>query len=110
MCLLLLDTTTDPRDAIVTELQLSDISDDVGTCWRELGPKLGIAASKLQNLDEEYKYNRDKANALLLMWRQKEGRSATVGRLADFLVCIGRKSIAERLLGKCSRNIDYCFP
>ena len=98
---LLIETTTELRSAIVTELQLSDISDDVGTCWRVLGPKLEIAASKLQNLDEEYKYNRDKANALLLMWRQKEGSCATVGRLADFLVRIGRKSIDERLLGGC---------
>ena len=105
---LIIETITELRSAIVTELQLSDISDDVGTCWRVLGPKLEIAASKLQNLDEEYKYNRDKANALLLMWRQKEGSCATVGRLADFLVCIGRKSIAERLLGGCSKNV-YCF-
>ena len=50
---------------VVTELQLSDISDDVGTCWREVGPKLLIKASKIHNLDDEYKSNRDKANALL---------------------------------------------
>lgn len=88
-----------PRTTVVTELQLADISDDVGTCWRELGPKLEIAASKIQNLDEEYKYNRDKANALLIMWKQKEASRAIAGILADALESIGRKSIAEKLLG-----------
>ena len=84
---------------VVTELQLSDISDDVGTCWREVGPKLLIKASKIHNLDDEYKSNRDKANALLNLWKQQEGSNATVGRLADVLEKIGRRSIAEKLLG-----------
>ena len=85
---------------MVTELQLSDISDDLGTCWRELGPKLDISAAKIQILDEDYRCNRDKANALLLMWKQKEGSSALAGRLADALVSIGKKCIAEKLLSK----------
>ena len=85
---------------MVTELQLSDISDDVGTCWRELGPKLDIPAAKIQNLDNDYCCSRDKANALLLLWKQKEGRNALVGCLADALVTIGKKCIAEKLLGK----------
>ena len=90
----------DPETSVVTELQLSEISDDVGTCWRELGPKLGIPAAKIQNLDDDYDRNRDKANALLLTWKQKEGSSAIAGRLADALVSIGKKCIAEMLLGK----------
>ena len=90
----------DLRTSVVTELQLSEISDDVGTCWRELGPKLGIPAAKIQNLDDDYDRNRDKANALLLTWKQKEGSSAIAGRLADALVSIGKKCIAEILLGK----------
>ena len=90
----------DPETSVVTELQLSEISDDVGTCWRELGPKLGIPAAKIQNLDDDYDCNRDKANALLLTWKQKEGSSAIAGRLADALVSIGKKCIAEMLLGK----------
>ena len=85
---------------MVTELQLADISNDVGTCWRELGPKLKIAASKIHNLDEENRLNWDKANALLIKWKQQEGRGATVGCLADALESIARKSIAEKLLGR----------
>ena len=85
---------------MVTERQLSDISDDVGTCWRELGPKLDISASKIKNLDEDYNCSRDKANTLLLVWKQREGNTAVAGRLADALESIGQKSIAERLFGK----------
>lgn len=86
--------------AVVTELQLSMISDDVGNCWRELGPRLEIAASKIRNLDEEYSTNRDKANALLIKWKEEKGSSALVGRLADHLKEIGRTDIAEKLLGQ----------
>jgi len=96
----LLEETIDPRKSIVTEMQLSDISDDVGTCWRELGPKLEIAASKIHNLDEDYSYNRDKANALLIKWKEQVGSGALAGHLADALESIGRKSIAEKLLGE----------
>ena len=46
------------------------------------------------------KKNRDKANALLLIWKRREGSNATAGILADALKSIGRKSIAEKLLGE----------
>ena len=86
----------DPRISTVeTELLLSDISDDVGTCWRELGPKLDIPAAKIQNLDNDYRCSRDKANVLLLEWC-----SAVAGRLADALESIGKKCIVEKLLGE----------
>ncbi|XP_044167138.1 uncharacterized protein LOC122951183 [Acropora millepora] len=93
--------------AVVTELQLSMISDDVGNCWRELGPRLEIAASKIRNLNDEYSTNRDRANALLIKWKQEKGTNALVGRLADHLKEIGRTDIAEELVGqhqKCSSS------
>lgn len=86
--------------AVVTELQLSVISDDAGNCWRELGARLEIAASKIHNLNDEYSTNRDKANALLIKWKEENGSSALVGRLADHLKEIGRTDIAEKLLGQ----------
>ena len=101
MFLSLIEETSDPRKSVVTEMQLSDISDDVGTCWRELGPKLSIAAAKIYNLDEEYSHNRDKAYALLIIWKMQVGSGALAGRLADALESIGRTSIAEKLLGEC---------
>lgn len=102
------EETIDPRKSVVTELQLSDISDDVGTCWRELGPKLKVAASKIRNLDEEYNHNRDKANSLLIIWKEQVGSGALAGHLADSLERIGRKSIAEKLLGVSDVKLPAC--
>ena len=65
-----------------------------------MGPKLDISASKIYNINEEYRGNWHKANALLILWKQQEGSNATVGHLADVLEKIGRRSIAEKLLGK----------
>ncbi|XP_022777434.1 uncharacterized protein LOC111318831 [Stylophora pistillata] len=102
------DVIIDQRTSVVSEVQLSDISDDVGTCWRELGPKLDISAAKIQNLDDDYRCNRDKANALLLMWKQKEGSSAVAERLVDALESIGKKCIAEKLLDLDDRKLPRC--
>ena len=64
-----------------------------------MGPKLDISASKIYNINEECRGNWHKANALLILWKQQEGSNATVGHLADVLEKIGRRSIAEKLLG-----------
>ena len=58
---------------MVTELQLSDISDDVGTCWRELGPKLDIPSAKIQNLDNDYYCSRDKETPYSLCGNRRKG-------------------------------------
>ena len=97
---LLVTTTVNPINEVVTDSQIADISDEVGTCWRQLGPRLKIAGPKIHNIDEENGCNWSKANALLIVWKHKEGKNATVGRLANVLEKIGRRSIAEKLLGK----------
>ena len=93
-------TTVNPRSEVVTQKQIVDISDEVATCWCQLGPRLKIAESKIHNIDEESRSSRAKARALLIVWKQKEGKNATVGHLADVLEKIGRRSIAEKLLGE----------
>ena len=91
---------SDPiRETVVTVMQLWEISNDVGNCWSEVGPLLGIPTSIIYNINEEWRRNRDKANAILNKWKQKEGHNATVGKLADVLDKVGRKDIAEVLLG-----------
>ena len=81
---------------------MSEISEEVGMCWKELGPKLKIKACEIHNIDEECRTNRDKANRLLLSWAQAKGCAATVGVLETALVNINRRRIAEKLLGKIS--------
>ena len=105
-CFLYTAKAIDRRMCLVTELLLANISEDVGNFWRELGPILRISAAKIQNLDEEYRCNRDKANSLLISWKQKEGKRATAGNLSDALECTGRKIIAERVLGGWLMYLD----
>ena len=93
-------TTVNPRNEVVTEKQVADVSGEVGTWWRHLAPRLKIAESKIHNIDEENKGSWHKAHALLIVWKQKEGMNATVGHLADALEEIGRRRIAEKLLGE----------
>ena len=92
--------TANPRNEVIPEFQIADISDELETCWRQLGPRLKITAAKIKNIDEENKDDWTKANNLLILWKQQEGCNATVGNLADVLEKIGRKRIAEKLLGK----------
>lgn len=90
---------SDPiRDTVVTVMQLLEISDDVGNCWSEVGLLLHIPASVILHIDEEHRRNKDKAKAILFVWKWQEGLSATVGRLADVLEKVGRKDTAEILL------------
>ena len=97
------------RTCEVSHRQLYDIIDDVDTCWRELGPKLNISEVDVQKLDEEFPYNRNKAMTLLFMWKEREGRRAVAGLLADALLSIGRKDIAEKLLGEYSLIVSVCM-
>ena len=103
------ENVIDSRTCVVTHLQLLDIIDDVGTCWRELGPKLDISAAEIQRLDEEYRFNREKANALLLMWKEREGNRAEKGRLKNALLSIGRQKIAEKLYGEYLLIASVCM-
>ena len=78
-------------------MQVWQISDDVGSCWREVGLLLGIPTSKIDIIDMDYLRNSDKAMTILIVWKLQEGRNATVGRLADVLEIVRRKDIAELL-------------
>lgn len=86
-------------------MQLNDISEEVGNCWYNVGLSLGISAAKLENIDVEKKANREKALAMLIKWKWKEGRNATVGKLADVLEKVERKDIAEKLLGELKNKV-----
>ena len=85
-------------DPIVTVTQLQEISDDVGNCWSVLVPLLCIPELIIFPVQKKYRMNKDRAMAILVKWKQREGHNATVGRLADVFEKVGRKDIAEILL------------
>lgn len=75
------------------------ICDDAGTCWRDLGAELGLEWSVLRNVNTDKEDCREKATEVIRLWKQKEGKAATVKSLADALLRIEKKEIAEKLLG-----------
>ena len=93
---------TEMRQDQFQEKQILDIKDDVGTCWYDLGIALGIETAVLRCIEQdspEREACRERAHRVLEKWIEKNGSEATVGRLACALVQIGRKRIADKLLG-----------
>lgn len=92
-------TDTNMRDSVVMDDQIIDILEELGTCWKTLGPILHVQAAKLQNIDTDGCDSKDKANNMLATWKQQEGKYATVGSLEQALLRIKRKDIADKFLG-----------
>ena len=97
----------------VTEEQLSDISDEVGACYRRLAPKLDIKDCKIQNIEDENRRNADRAHAILMEWKKRKGSEATVQALAKILTGLDMKHITDMLLPGnfviCVGIISYGF-
>lgn len=53
----------------------------------------------LRNVDTEKRQCREKAREIIRLWKQKEGKVATVKSLQDALLRIEKRAIAEALLG-----------
>lgn len=87
------------RKELLTDDLILNIKDDAGSDWYDLGIALGIEATKVRNLRHDYPEVRERAHRVLEIWIEKNGREATVGRLACALIRIKRKRIADKLLG-----------
>ena len=99
-CFSITDEYAELRKKVFTlEQQTLPIKDHIGTCWQDLGIQLGLRDAKLNNIMDDYRFNHEKASAVLRMWMDEKGNDATFGVLSDALVNIGKKRIADILLG-----------
>lgn len=89
----------DARQAVVTDKLVLKICDDVGTCWEDLDIMLKLSAAAVRNLDADFRRSREKAREVLHIWMEMEGNAATVKNLERALMGIGKKAIAQKLLG-----------
>ncbi|XP_022786059.1 uncharacterized protein LOC111326350 [Stylophora pistillata] len=87
------------REKVVTLQGCMSIQDDAGNCWRELGAYLQIPEGELCNIEKQHRLAKDSGYAVLQSWRNRKGSDATVGCLSDAFESIGKKRIAEKLLG-----------
>jgi hypothetical protein len=64
-----------------------------------LGRKLEISCTILENVDEDHRRVKEKAIQMMLRWKKRSGNNATGQVLANALVAIGRRDVAETLAG-----------
>ena len=82
---------------ILKDAHLNEIAEDLGRDWKQLGRKLEIPSSVLGNIDEDNRGVREKSIHMMLRWKKRNGNDATGQALADALIKIGRKDVAETL-------------
>ena len=87
------------EQALVDEIHLWLICDDVGAKWRDLGTVLKLRSASMDNIDTDSKKCRDKAWEVLREWRQNNGKEATVRILRNALERIGRRDVVDKLHG-----------
>ena len=86
----------------MTERDFHDcqLPDGIGVKWKDLARALGYSQAAINTIKE------DKSNCtkeccieLLCQWLSREGRDATVGKLAEALKRIELKKLADNLIG-----------
>ena len=68
----------------------------------ELGFALALPRAMVFNISDEEKRSIEKGFAVLNAWMDRNGDNATIGHLAGVLDKIGKKNIADGLLGMSS--------
>ncbi|XP_022786056.1 uncharacterized protein LOC111326347 [Stylophora pistillata] len=86
------------RNRTVTQRIATRCQAHIGNCWRTLGVFFEIDESVLNNIETDFPTAEEKGFKVLEIWRDKEGRSATVRCLEDALLEIGKRRIAENIL------------
>ena len=97
VCFIFLVPDGPVRNNILKDARLNDISEDLGRDWKQLGRKLGISNTIIDNIDDENRRVKDKSIQLLLRWKRQSGNDATGEVLANALIAIGRRDVAETL-------------
>jgi len=87
------------KRAVVSDKLVLKICEDVGKCWNDLGIMLNLPDATIRNVDDDFRRSREKAKAILRIWKERNGDAATVGSLADALEEVKMKEIAQRLIG-----------
>ncbi|KAK3102666.1 hypothetical protein FSP39_013036, partial [Pinctada imbricata] len=74
------------KGRVPTEKELAKVSRLVGFDFQLLGAELGVDNVKIQHTIMNHQYDaQSQIFHVLLLWKQKDGRNATVGKLMDAL-------------------------
>lgn len=76
----------------------TDINEDVGASWRNLGRHLLKRECVLNNIDADFDGVSEKAIRVLFKWKEDSGACATPEALFSALLHIRRTDVAKKLL------------
>ena len=92
--------------ALVPEVICYHLANYITKDWKMLGRQLIISESVLQSIDHEHNSVQDRCIAMLIIWRQKFGREATVEVLTEALKRIGRKDLSGMNISKDWQRLE----
>lgn len=78
---------------------IHNIAEDISTDWKHLGRKLELSPGLLDGIDHDFRQVKEKTLQMLSRWKERKGDDATGQILADALVNIHRRDVAEDLQG-----------
>jgi len=84
------------------DVHVSQLPDSIGVKWKDLARALGFIEATIEAIEKE-KGNftgltKECCIQLLVQWLRQKGKDATAGKLADALITIGLKNLADKLI------------
>ena len=79
----------------VKEAHLEDLSHTIGKEWRSLPSNLGMPSITRNDIDRDFKTEKEKRYALFCQWKEMDGSAATYKRLIMALLAINCREDAE---------------
>ena len=91
-----LNPTHELTEGVIHEYQLAE---QIGDRWRDLARALEYKQPTIEAIQKEQgSSTKECCITILVRWKDREGRDATVGKLAEALIKIELKSLADRLM------------
>ena len=86
------------KKGIPTDDELEDLSEKIPDHWKKLGRRLTFDKAELEAFDKDNDKIADKAYALLMAWKQRDGSAATYRDLNKALchIRVKRRDLAQQ--------------
>ena len=86
------------KKGIPTDEELEDLSNNIPGHWKKLGRRLTFDKAELEAFDKDNDKITDKAYAMLMVWKQREGSAATYRVLKKALcdIRVKRRDLAQQ--------------
>ena len=86
------------KKGVPTEDELEDLSEKIPDHWKKLGRRLTFDKAELEAFDKDNDKIADKAYAMLIAWKEREGSAATY-RVLNKALCdirVKRRDLAQQ--------------